>query len=233
MNENWKMQSNWPLIAALFVLVAVGGVASKCGHDVPTYKKPDTVMVALNRNGNAISVRLTHKDSIFRHGDTVIHFFDNGADTSIQPISYRYFLVSYVTRLKDDNTPDIEGDLTIESDLFPNKPQIDSIVYRSLIKKRKCYQDIVITNIFEFKNQSDYTAFNQNVKYKKEPKKKDPCCNNIESTYDSIPTGHSNEIKFFTPRNETGSLREYVIPITIKDTPLIFSPVIKLKGSNQ
>lgn len=86
-------------------------------------------------------------------------------------ISYRYFLVSYVTRLKMENE-EIEGNLWFQCDNFPSKRQIDSMAYEGQDFKKGCFQNIIIKSIYEFKNGEDYWRYDKGFKQKKHNKKK-------------------------------------------------------------
>ncbi len=80
-----------------------------------------------------------------------------GIDTVTYPFptfdSNRYFLISYSTQTAIAYH-DIAGHFAIASKTFIPKKDIDSIVFDILPLKRKCYQEIVITSLFEFKNKA-------------------------------------------------------------------------------
>jgi len=76
----------------------------------------------------------------------------------------RYFLVSYSTKFININDAgDIQGNISIISDRFPARSEIDSVVYSYLLNKKSAYQSIIITSIFEFHSENDYRNFNSDV----------------------------------------------------------------------
>lgn len=89
----------------------------------------------------------------------------------------RYFFVTYSTNEKNGNH-NIEGDTWFSSDGYFDKNRFDSGVYNSLDKKRECYQDVVIRNIIEFKNEEDYNSFGKHPESSR-AKKKDCECDSI------------------------------------------------------
>jgi hypothetical protein len=75
--------------------------------------------------------------------------------------SQRFFLISYQYALKEF-TGTFNGDVWFSSDNFPSKKEIDSLVYDGLPNKKSCYQPILISSIFEFKNEDDFLRFDNN-----------------------------------------------------------------------
>ncbi len=112
-------------------------------------------------------------------------------DSGSAPVSTeRYFLVSYETELKNGYNK-ITGSNWFSCNGFPNKNDIDSIVYAGLECKKECYQHIVVLSIYEFKDVSDYLSFGDNYKSDPVPKKQKPCGDlspiTLDSTYMTIP----------------------------------------------
>ena len=67
----------------------------------------------------------------------------------------RYFFISYSVR---NNNITAEGNLLISQDKFPNNNYL-----RNYIDKEYGYEinDLVIMNLFEFKNKKDYLDFKE------------------------------------------------------------------------
>lgn len=65
----------------------------------------------------------------------------------------RYFLISY----KAQNKNLISGILTMECENFPSCSEITEMVNKDL---EEC-MEVIILNIFEFKNEEDYNNFNK------------------------------------------------------------------------
>lgn len=86
----------------------------------------------------------------------------------------RFFEISYETTLKSGKETDY-GNLYMVNDIFPNKNWIDNGVYKLLDYKKSCYQNVVITSIYEFKDQWDYYSYLYGYKLEKENKNKKPC----------------------------------------------------------
>jgi hypothetical protein len=95
--------------------------------------------------------------------------------TPVEMPSSRYFLVSYTSQEKRSGSSTISGNTWFSADGFPNKRQIDSMVYVSFPLKRSCYQNVIVTSIFEFKSESDYDSFGNNYKGDKKPKRHIQC----------------------------------------------------------
>ncbi len=87
----------------------------------------------------------------------------------------RYFMIAYETKLKNDDRK-ITGTMWIDCNGFPNKTDIDSMVYADLWHKKECYQNVIILSIYEFKNAMDYYSFGVGVKQAKIYKNKKECC---------------------------------------------------------
>lgn len=90
----------------------------------------------------------------------------------------RYFLISYITRERDWSDHGIEGQRWFETNLFPSHLELDSIIYSGLPKSKKCYQNIIFTNIYEFKTAQDYWRFRSDYwpPYKLPKCKSKDCC---------------------------------------------------------
>ena len=70
----------------------------------------------------------------------------------------RYFLINYECKLL--NGSDFShGCMTLECHKFPAKKEIDSIISKDLLYKKKYYHPFLITNIYEFKNEEDYKLY--------------------------------------------------------------------------
>lgn len=107
----------------------------------------------------------------------------------VEPIE-RYFLVSYVTNFKGATLSEsyIEGYVSFSADGFPRKEGIDSMVYADLVRRKSCYEGIVIKSIFEFKNQRDYLSFSYKAKSNVKPVKKHIDCDNKRDRHISFPS---------------------------------------------
>lgn len=100
---------------------------------------------------------------------STVFYYDTTPLKIISPLSpidhERYFLISYIVRLKNhEDKQDIEGDVWFSCDGFPKKHDMDSIVFDGLEYKKGCYQNVIVTSIFEFKNREDYLAFGYGTK---------------------------------------------------------------------
>lgn len=99
--------------------------------------------------------------------------------TVIPSTDRRYFLIAYSTREKS-NYNEVTGNTWFSSDSgFCSKKSFDESVYRSLPRKRKCYQHIIITSIFEFKNADDFNAFDADYKGDKDLAQQKECCDSV------------------------------------------------------
>lgn len=87
----------------------------------------------------------------------------------------RFFLVAYQCMLKDEHLP-VTGNLWFMSDGFPTKREIDSMIYDGLSKRKKCYQPVIVLNIYEFKTIGDYLSYSNHYKGQPDIKKKEKCC---------------------------------------------------------
>lgn len=90
----------------------------------------------------------------------------------------RYFYITYQTSLKD-NSAYSYGEVWFSCEGFPRKTVIDSNVFSHLEYTRNCYQSLVLTSIYEFKNRGDYNSFAENYKGESAPKHKKICGNNL------------------------------------------------------
>jgi len=120
-----------------------------------------------------------HVDSVgsglhIGHMDTVFY------DTT----TLRYFLIAYQCMSKTDHIP-ITGNVWFTSSGFPNKKKIDLMVYASFLKRKECYQPVLVLNIYEFKNYMDYMMYTSDYHGQKNPKKKEPCC--VVCPTDTVP----------------------------------------------
>jgi len=97
-------------------------------------------------------------------------------DTPVSAPTPRYFLVSYSTMRKDSPNPILGYTWLYTGGGFFRKEDIDASVYKSLEMKRECYQGIVITSIFEFKDKADYEAFSVGAHADPAPKRPKPSC---------------------------------------------------------
>jgi len=71
----------------------------------------------------------------------------------------RYFLISYKFRLKYSDPIGGDGNTWFSADAFPNKANIDSIVFAGLDHEKSCYQPILVNSIYEFKNEEDFNSY--------------------------------------------------------------------------
>lgn len=105
----------------------------------------------------------------------VVHYLDQIVpDSPMQP-QYRYFLIGFSTHEKCGSGY-ISGHTWFGCHDFPNKNFIDSIVYASLPLKRKCYLSVLLTLIYEFKNQADFISFKTGYAGDAIPKRQAGCC---------------------------------------------------------
>lgn len=98
--------------------------------------------------------------------------------TSIPPMEYdfnRYFYITYLTSLKNKSKSEY-GEIWFYCNgySFPSKTFIDSSILSLLEYKKSCYQNFILTSIYEFKNKRDYNSFIANYKGEK-PKIKKSC----------------------------------------------------------
>lgn len=113
--------------------------------------------------------KVVKTDTVVVKTDTVVPV------RSLVPVR-RYFFLAYSTQEK--NSSDIlTGETWFTSDSgFPKKTDIDRDIFSSFPKKRKCYQHLLITCMFEFKNSEDYNNFTAAYKGDKNPAKQAECC---------------------------------------------------------
>lgn len=94
-------------------------------------------------------------DSIYIYDDG--HIVATTKDT-VAKSTQRYFLITYQYALKEFEGIYV-GDVWFSADDFPSKNKIDRIIYNGLPRKRSCYQPIIISSIFEFRNEDDFLKF--------------------------------------------------------------------------
>lgn len=80
-----------------------------------------------------------------------------------KPDDHRYFLVNYKTN-EVWNGKENYGAFWFKSKEFPSKNYLDSSIYSCLEKAKDCYEHIIITNIYEFKDSNDFNAFGKDYK---------------------------------------------------------------------
>lgn len=86
----------------------------------------------------------------------------------------RYFYITYQTTFKNQSQSDY-GEVLISCKGFPQKTWIDSGIFSRLENKRSCYQNIILTSIYEFRNKEDYNSFMINYKGDKPTSHKKTC----------------------------------------------------------
>lgn len=90
--------------------------------------------------------------------------------------SFRYFMIAYHVTSKDRRQTSY-GSRWLDVKGFPSKKWIDSIVYTALPLQKSCYQSIIVTSIFEFKNHEDFNSYLKDYKGDPNPKKQIQCQN--------------------------------------------------------
>lgn len=167
------------IVSGLLAAYLIKGVYSKYGKINKTIivsGKDSLLINSINFNMEVKGAGHGHND--FKTGIETFTF-DTKQDTvyinSDTESKHRYFLVSYTFARKNFDGINA-GSMWFESDGFPSKNQIDSIVYDGLPLNKECYQHIIINSIYEFKNEDDYKSFN--ISYKgslKQIKNKKSC----------------------------------------------------------
>lgn len=107
--------------------------------------------------------------------DSVYLYSDGHLLIKEKQIPKRFFYFSYSTCQVNNGFSTVEGFQYIASDYFPRKTFLDSLVFDRLPLKRKCYQNVIITSIFEFESEADYLSFSTNVVDGKSIKNKKNC----------------------------------------------------------
>lgn len=142
---------------SLFGVLIIWGILiynnSGIKKDQPKKQATDEITINGRRVFRAFKDAATG-DSVFIYTDGIVMQHENRD----QPPLHRYFLFSYVTQLKNSVDP-ITGDFWFRATGFPSKNEFDSLVYASLKYKKSCYQNIIVTGIYEFKNEEDFEAF--------------------------------------------------------------------------
>lgn len=90
--------------------------------------------------------------------------------------SHRYFLINYKTN-EIGNGRENYGAFWFKQSQFPSKNFLDSSIYSCLEKDKCCYNHIIITDIYEFKDSNDFNAFGKDYEGSWDaPASKDSVC---------------------------------------------------------
>lgn len=103
---------------------------------------------------------------------------------------YRYFLINYKTN-EVWNGKENYGAFWFKLQNFPSKNYLDSSIYSCLEKDKCCYNHIIITNVYEFKDSCDFNAFGKDYKGSwTAPVTKDSVCQPNQFIFDTTTAIH-------------------------------------------
>lgn len=151
------------------------GVAG-CGNPENKFvRKKDTIdsSVRMYRVADAPTLVRAFKNS--GNWDSVYLYSDGHLVIIQQPPQTRYFLVSYSCLTKDESKTITGFRIFSSSNGFFSIRQFDSLCFADFPNARNCYQQIIITYLYEFKSQQDFDDFQVNAKWQKLPKNKITC----------------------------------------------------------
>lgn len=134
-----------------FLVIAVVFIGCKNFHNEP----PAHLIRSFKNTGNW--------DSAYLYSDGHLKIIPKKdlQEEIVQEGTGRFLLISYTTKLKNDSKI-IYGNMWFSAAYFPTKNEIDSLAFSGLPKVRSCYQHIIITSIYEFKNGLDFERFRDN-----------------------------------------------------------------------